>query len=158
MNPRSRLLGSIASGGTEHEPPAVDFGDLIRKLLVADQVIIESNFLGEFPLLAEKFGYDGLSELLRSRRLRVHCEALTMGEIGAVQFQSGDRAEPLPQGSYAFSSVQMADRTTHIHNWLQPINNVPGVDSKKTQKLRRLVGEAIITPPADSGNRARHWL
>jgi hypothetical protein len=120
MDPRDRLLGRIGPEGRESEVVAVDFGDFVRKLVICDQVILESSSLAELPLLAQKFGYDGLKELLGSRRVRIHCELMTFGETGrTTELESRERKGALPLGSYSFSTLVLAERRDHIHKWLQ---------------------------------------
>jgi len=63
MDPRERQLGPIASLDEEIDTVKVDFGDLIRKLVLSDDVILQSIRLKELPLLVQKFGYEGMKEL-----------------------------------------------------------------------------------------------
>jgi hypothetical protein len=157
MDSRDRLLASIGPEG--REAGAVDFGDLVRKLLVCDQVVLESGSLAEFPLLAQKFGYDGVRKLLESRRVRIHCELITFGETGrTTELESREKKGALPMGSYSFSTLALHGRRDYIHKCLQPINETPGLNGKQTQHLRKLVGEAIYSPPSDSGVKAGKWL
>jgi hypothetical protein len=137
------------------EDGSVDFGDLVRKLVVFEEVILDSPRLTEIPPLVEKFGYAGMKALLESRRLRIHAEAVTIGEIGRTTVLESVAAKgALPLGSYMFANVRLADRRNDIHNMLQPINAAAGVDGKQSKKLRRLVAETIAVPPDDSGERA----
>jgi hypothetical protein len=157
VDPRDRILGPIATESPDdREVVIVDFGDLVRKLILSDEVILESIRLKEIPWLVQKFGYDGVTALLRSGRVRIHCDALTFGEVGDTTIlQQRAKKGPLPLGSYAFSLVQTADRKEYMHGNLQCINEAPGLKARQAQKLRRLVAEKSITPPVDKGKRAR---
>jgi hypothetical protein len=54
MEIRDRLLGPIASvTDPENDTLVVDFGDLVRKLILSERFILESNRLREIPVLAE---------------------------------------------------------------------------------------------------------
>jgi hypothetical protein len=140
---RDRIIGPIASQVAEdNEAVQVDFGDLVRKLILFDQVIVESVRLLEFPLLIQKFGRDGVTELLKSGRLRIHWAAEGIGQI---------EADPKVPGIHNFGAFQLAERRKEIHKALQPINDIPGLSSKQAQKMRKAIVERIATPPPDSG-------
>jgi hypothetical protein len=149
VDPRDRVFGPIATRNfdvpDEVVSVSVDFGDLVRKLVLADQFVLQSVLLAEFPLLIQKFGYDGVKELLESGRLRIFCDATTVAQTG----QSGRDA--LPLGSYRFDLVKLADRTGYIHRNLQAINDAPGLRGKQAQKLRSLVAERLVAVPEDAG-------
>ena len=154
MEPRDRVFGPIAVHDDNGATTTVDFGDLVRKLVLFEEVVLESNRLKEFPLLIAKFGYDGLRELLESRRLRIDCEATAVGETGrTTELLSRERKGALPLGSYAFSVIQLTDRKQYIHDSLQPIDDARGLRGRQGQKLRKLVAESIATPPTNSGFR-----
>ena len=127
--------------------------------MLSEHVILESIRLKELPLMVQKFGYDGLKELLSSDRLRIHSDALTVGETGqATALESRARKGALPLGSYSFSVVRIADRKEYIHQNLQPINEAPGLKGKQAQQLRKLVASRLITPPADAGKQTMTQL
>lgn len=159
MDPRDRQFGPIASLNPDTDEVTVNFGDLVRKLVLSEQVILESIRLKEFPLLVQKFGYDGIKELLSSGRLRIHCDALTVGQTGQTPvLESCARKGILPLGSYSFSVVRIADRKEYIHQNLQPINDSPGLKGKQAQKLRKLVAESLVTPPESAGKQTMAQL
>lgn len=127
------------TSGDDNESIDVDFGDLVRKLVLFEQVILESIRLREFPALIHKFGYDGVKELLESGRLRIHCSGESIGHM---------ESEPKTVGSHNFVAFDFADRKLYIHEALQPINDAPGLRGKQAQKLRKLVASRIASPPA----------
>lgn len=157
MDPRDRTLGPIATESPDdREIVVVDFGDLLRKLILSEQVILESNRFKEIPLLVQKFGYDGVTELLLSGRIRIHSDALTFGDVGDMAI--GDRGQPLPLGSYAFAIVRIADQKEYMHGNLQCIDDAPGLKGRQGQKLRKLVADTTTTPPESKGQLASEQL
>jgi hypothetical protein len=159
MDPRDRHFGPIASINQETDVVTVDFGDLVRKLVLSEQVILESIRLKELPLLVQKFGFDGIKELLTSGRLRIHCDALTVGQTGqTLALESRARKGLLPLGSYSFSVVRIADRKEYIHQNLQPINDSPTLKGKQAQKLRKVVAGSLVTPPESAGKQTMAQL
>jgi hypothetical protein len=81
---RDRIFGPITvPGGEEPSETKVDFGELVRKLILSEQVILESGpLLSEFPLLIAKFGLRRIVVLLKSGRLRIVADAVTQGQVG----------------------------------------------------------------------------
>lgn len=103
MEPRDRFLGPIAreSGGDPEGPAAVDFGDLVRKLVLFDEIIVESRNLKEPAPIAQKFGYDGAKALLESGRIRLVNDMVLVADIG----QAPRSNKPiLPSGSYSITT------------------------------------------------------
>ena len=74
-------IGRIATVSADGDI-AIDAAKLLRYLILFDCVIIQSIRLREFGVLARMLGVRGLSALLRSGAVRVHCHALTMGQTG----------------------------------------------------------------------------
>jgi hypothetical protein len=152
MDLRDRFFGPIHSVQEDLETIDVDFGDLVRKLVLSEEVVIQSNRLAEFPLLVRKFGYDGVKELLKSKRCRVHCDALTIGQTGqTTALQSRAKKGALPLGSYCFDVVRVADRRALVHDGLQAINEVPGLTARQSKKLRKLIASSLVDPGDDAG-------
>jgi hypothetical protein len=143
---RERIIGPIAAQVAEdNESVRVDLGDFIRKLILFEQVVIESVRLLEFPVLVQKFGYDGVKSLLDSGRLRIRWSAEGIAQI---------EQNPKVVGSHDFGSFQLAERKNEIHKALQPINDIPGLKGRQAQKLRKAIADRILTPPKDSGQPA----
>jgi hypothetical protein len=155
MDVRDRLLGPVASiTNRERDELAVDFGDLIRKLILSDRFILESNRLREIPLLVQKFGYDGVAELLHSGRMQILRDALSVGSIGHISEDLRPGKAPLPLGSYSFGMVRLQSTRETVHADLQPIDAIPGLRGRQAQRLRRLVAERIAELPDTRGGRA----
>jgi hypothetical protein len=155
MEIRDRLLGPIASvTDPANDTLVVDFGDLVRKLILSERFILESNRLREIPGLVRKFGYDGVTELLRSGRVRILVDALTVGSVG--HFGGGGvrpGKQPLPPGSYSFGMVRLHAPKEVVHQDLLAINRIPGLSDKQAKKLRKLVAERLVELPESRGNK-----
>lgn len=161
LEPRDRVIGQIASstGGPPDEVVTVDFGDLVRKLILSEQVIVESHGLKEIPLLIQKFGYSGVKELLESGRLRLTYETLTIGQIGQLaDWEPWKKTGILPLGSYAFAAVRSHDHRQMVHEALQQLNDIPALSSRQTKNLRKLVGHRVLESAADGGVLALNQL
>jgi hypothetical protein len=155
VEPRDRILGPISLPRTaESEAVQVDFGDLVRKLVLSEEILLESGAAEEFPQLVMKFGYDGVVELLRSRRLRIVTDWVTTTQTGQLSVMDWrTRKGILPLGSYSLAVVRLHDVKTRVHDGLDAINDLPGLRGKQAQKLRTLIGQSIVTPQPTRGNK-----
>jgi hypothetical protein len=145
VEPRDRILGPISTHSEDGEETTVSFGDIVRKLVLFEQVVIESNRLKEIPLLVQKFGYDGVKALMESGRVRIYAEASGIGQI---------EANPKTPGVHNYGSFQIHNHKDYIHEGLQAINEVPGLNARRAKKLRKLVGDRTARQPDDRGEDA----
>jgi hypothetical protein len=159
VDPRDRLFGPVSSvPDPDTDVLVVDYGDLVRKLILSEELVLESNRLREIPLLVEKFGYEGVSELLRSGRVRI------LGEVPAMGFPQPDTIHPQRQGRsltvgpYSFGVVRQHDLEAFTHENLQAIEETPGLTEKEARKLRGLVVATLITPAENRGEPALDQL
>src|SRR5882724_4765803 len=109
MEPRDRVLCPIAevtSRASDGDPTevAVDFGALVRRLVVAELLVVQSIGLRELPHLVRKFGYDGVDALLSSGRVRLLCESMFTANIG--QYADRLNGPVLPAGAYSFAALR----------------------------------------------------
>jgi hypothetical protein len=144
LEPRDRFLGGIAGEpGPEPEDPAVvDFGDLVRKLILFDEIVVESHNLKEFAPLAQKFGYHGVKALLESRRLRFVRDLPLVADMGQAPFPH--RRTFLPFGSYSIHAVWARPPREFLSRQLHKVDAVPSLTSKQAQKVRQLAGACLL--------------
>ncbi|HEX8123755.1 MAG TPA: hypothetical protein VF549_21065 [Solirubrobacteraceae bacterium] len=155
MEPRDRILGSIArETGTVEGPAVVDFGELVRRLVLFDQVIVESANLKEPGPIAQKLGYDGARALFDSGRLQLVKDRAWIADLGRAPRKQG----PLPTGSYAISPVRMTPPSDFVSTQLRRIDNVPGMKAKHAKKLRHLVGTGLVVNPDSALRRAQEQI
>lgn len=149
LEPCDRFLGGIAGEpGTNPEDPAVvDFGDLVRKLILFDEIVVESHNLKEFAPLAQKFGYHGVKALLESGRLRFVKEMALVADIG--QAPMPHRRTSLPNGSYSIHAVWARPPREFLSSHLHKVDAVPGLTSKQAQKVRQLAGASLLPAHED---------
>ncbi len=152
MDLRARLIGPFATAEGDRDKPDVDVRALVHRLLLFDKYILESNRLTEFPHLVSVFGFDGTMALLKSADIQVHCDALTIGQVGQLSvLESRVKKGLLPLGSYAFSTIKIADRKQYIHLNMQHIERIDSLNSKQVRKLKHALSEKVLDPPADAG-------
>ncbi len=146
ISPISRFTirnnANVASGRLSREDLEirVDFGDLVRKLVLSEQLVIESCGLHEFPLLVRRFGYDGVLEMLSSGVVAVCCELTGMASFG----------DDLPLGRHRMGTFH-ADHDTIVDRGLARQAEILELNSRQEQRLRRALSERITPPLTDEG-------
>lgn len=136
-------LGRIATIAAD-DAIAVDAAKLLRHLLLFDRVIIQSIRLREFNVLAGKLGALGLSALLRSGAIRVHCHALTTAQTG--QSDVGGRTTPLPLSAYSFQLVDHADRKRYLHDCFENVRPGSDLSWRESKRLKHDIADRLLDP------------
>jgi hypothetical protein len=148
-----RLIAPCCTWDPEkREVVDVDIGAIIRDLILFDTLILHSIQLKEFPYLIAAFGTQGVAALLKSGRLRVHCQSVTIGQSGQTTMLR-TKGGVLPLGSYSFIAIRGHDREQYIHNCLQELHKA-NAGQKEIIKLKRQVVDALVPWPEDAGNQA----
>jgi hypothetical protein len=153
MEMRDRILGPVSvQPDVESSIVRVDYGAFVRNLILSEQFILEAGLLEDFPPLLAKFGYDGMAELLQSRRVRVLADFFACTQAGQTELLDGRREKGiLPLGSYSLSVVSLHDLEEHIHHGMAKINEVPGLTAKQSKRIRKLIANRLISPSSDKG-------
>jgi hypothetical protein len=147
MELRDRFLGPIAreTGGEPEGPAAVDFGDLIRKLVLFDRIIVQSHNLKEPTPITQKFGYDGAKALLESGRIRLVND---MGWVADIGQAPRPNRPVLPIGSYSINAARLTPPREFLSRQLHRIDDIPGLTAKQAHMEGRL----------SRGSGDRPWL
>lgn len=158
--PRNRMLGPVASetGSDPQGPVTVAFGDLVRRLVLFDEVIIESHNLKEPAALTQKFGYSGTKALFESGRIRFAKDMVWIADFGQMPVRPGGNGKVLPLGSYSIGASRVTPPRDFHSRQLHKIDDVPGVNTKQAKKLRQLAGSRIVTNPQDAEQHARDLM
>lgn len=75
MDLQNRFVGSCATTINDEREILVNPGDLAATLLLFDEYLFESCKLLEFSQLVSIFGFDSVSELVKSKSLTIKCDA-----------------------------------------------------------------------------------
>ena len=157
MELQDRFLGPIGreTGGDAEGPVAVDFGNLVRNLILFDQIFVELHNLKEPAPIAQKFGYDGAKALLESGRVRLVNDMVWVADIGLAP---RPKRPILPPGSYSINAVRMTPPREFLSRQLHRIDDVPGLTSKQAKRLRQLVGSRLVTNPEEAVRSAQEQI
>jgi hypothetical protein len=139
MEARDRVFGPITRE-TATDEVSVDYGDLIRKLVLSEHFVLESDELKEFPLLVRKFGYDGVRELLDSGLIGVYCG------FAGVAFAGDD----LPLDLYRPLCISFPPEKD-VQRALDSFDDIPGLSGKQARTLRTKLADLIIEPQSNVG-------
>ncbi len=155
VDPQSRHFGPIATPSGDADALRIDIGSLVRRLILFEHCIVESNRLREVPALVATFGVGGLLELLDSGAVGVLCDALTFGQVGQIPWLGASeiRGGPLPIGAYRLSTVTMGDRGEYVHGVLQEVHKA-AVPFKEVKRLKRALADRLLAYPAQAGQSA----
>lgn len=135
-----RVMGASAVCSSDGKVIDVDINTLIRRLLLFDKYVLISVRLGEFPLLARYFGYEGLRDLLAAKLIEIRCECLQLGQMA----QSGMFGDPrLPLFTYKFNWLDAHDKARYVHDCLGELHSAPNLRNKQVIKLKGAIASAI---------------
>jgi hypothetical protein len=147
VDARDRHLGPIAVVDRRHETLAVDFGELIRKLVLFDRVIVESRRFRELAPLVQKFGYYEVRKLLQSGRINLVLDTLTVGSL------KGSPYGPMPLGSYVLGAGTILASPANLEADLAgSIGAIAGLSAKRAEELRALVLERLVRLSETTGD------
>lgn len=118
---RDRLLAPIAVSKND-EVVGADLGGLVRRLILFEDVFLETHAMRELPYLINALGPDDFVKLVSSDALRIQGHAWTVGEIGnsGIPIEGFGRT-PLPPLTF---KLERAERRRAPHSL------VPGRDSQ----------------------------
>lgn len=150
MDFRNRLLASAAEVKTEDREQIKFFaGEFVERLILFEEYILESIRLKEIPHLVRLFGCSPVLELLKSGKLKIYCDAVTMASTG----QTGGALESrrikgnLPEGSYCLDMIRVAFHKDYISKNLQQIHEINGTSHKEAKKLKLAIVEKLVYFP-----------
>lgn len=147
MELRDRILAGVSTMAPDGETvESVDVSALVHRLVLFEQVVLESTRLKEIPALVATFGADGLRELLQSGAMKIVCEAITVGSTGQLAIlESRQEKGVLPLGSYSFNLIQSGDRKDYLHHCLQEVHK-SSLRHHEVVRLKRDLVPHILDP------------
>jgi hypothetical protein len=154
---RDRLLAPVAVRDNEGAVVGANLGALVRRLILFEQVVIDSYAMRELPALVDAMGSDSFIDLLDSGAVKIRADGWAYGETGNGGLLPSRGNEPLPPLQYAFSPIVPHDREHHISLCLGEIRAMP-LGKRTSQKLRRSIVAALLHFPANAGQESMESL
>lgn len=153
MDLSRRLIGQCATTIPNSESVEFNYTALLQRLLLFDTYILQSIRLKELSHLLNIFGYDGLKTILDSKALQIHCDAVTVGQVGQLDMpELRNKNKPLPLGSFRFAIVKRFDWQQFINDRLREVDSVPTLSPQQKRNLKNTIYESVVKPPDDFGN------
>ncbi len=151
MDIQNRFVGFCATTVEDEREILVKPADLATTLLLFDDYILESCKLLEFPQLVSIFGFDSVLELVKSRSIRIKCDANLI-----VVF--GETNELVRKGNtlkYDFSYLRAANHEEYVSSCLHDIPASSTLSPKQRIKLKQAIAVRIdkaagMPPEVDS--------
>lgn len=143
-----RLFAASATQEDSLEPPCVDVGIILLRLLLFDHYILDSIRLSEIPKMVELLGLGPTITLLQSGAIEIYLDAVTTGETGrTMALRSREVKGALPLGSYCFKTVFIPERRDYVSGcFRQWIDQIPAA-VKSRQKLKNAILDVAIGAP-----------
>jgi hypothetical protein len=130
-----------------------NLGALIRRLILFEQVVIDSYAMRELPALITALGTDPFVKLLESGAVRIKADGWTFAEIGNGGLIPGRGKSPLPHLHYALSPVVPHDREAHIKLCLGEIRGMT-LGKRTSMKVRHAIVDSLVPFPEDAGRKS----
>lgn len=147
---RDRLLAPIGTRDADGNVIGADLGALARRLILFEQVVIDSFGMRELPPLITAIGPDAFVKLLESGAVAIRADGWTFGEIGNGSLVPGWGNAPLPPLHYALSPLVPRDREPHIKLCLGEIRSMT-LGKHTSRKVRHAIVDALLHFPEDAG-------
>jgi hypothetical protein len=167
MDFRSRLLARCSKQIPEGSKNKLDLqaGELLERLILFEEYIIDSYQLQEIAALIDIFGYDPVTELLKSRFIKFHSETFAgHGSTGRTSSISPSRARKgdLPYYSYCIDALEVASKEIlekgdnyidrqklYVSRNLDQFQNIKNLSRQQIEDLKELVYGLVIHLPSE---------
>jgi hypothetical protein len=143
---RDRLLAPVAVFDDKGEVVGANLGVLVRRLILFEEVVIDSYAMRELPQLIEVIGPSPFLSLMSSGALRIRADARTIAETSSIGSVGRARNAPLPHLHYALSHVAPDDPEHHVSLSLGEIRNMT-LGRRTSQSIRRAIVAALVHYP-----------
>ena len=139
MEIQNSFVGPCAVLVDDERQIAVRGSDLATTLLLFDNYILESCKLLEFGQFVSMFGFDAVMELVRSRFLKIKCDANLIGVFGETNelVRTGKSLE------YDFTWIRAVDHEKYISSCLSHIPTSSQLSAKQRKKLKQALAVRI---------------
>jgi hypothetical protein len=150
MRARKAIYGKISKTiyvpNRGPEVTGIDSQLLLSRLLLFDEVVVDSTNLGELPYLAKMFGVEGLEELLSRDVLKLASQK--SGVVTDVKMD-GKRQIPLRQFDEGIATAE--DNDHNLEMKFRSLLKITGLSNARRENLCGLVRAKLIKPSPSYG-------
>jgi hypothetical protein len=148
---RDRILAPLALRNDAGDVVGADLGALVRRLILFEEVVIDSYGMAELPALITALGPTEFVELLKAGAVLIRADGWTLAEVGNNAAALG-RTTPLPPLSFALAPLVPAQgyRKDAISRHLGEIRAMP-LSVKTSKQVRNAIVDALTPFPDNPG-------
>lgn len=132
MNIKKHYVGTCVTLNANSRDASLNPGEFINNLLLFETYTLHSVRLLEFPQLIAIFGFDEVLEVLRSKAIRIKCDA-------NIVMRWGDAKEIIKSGkgfTFEFVRVRASDHKSYINSCLENVRKEAGLQQRQLLSLK----------------------
>jgi hypothetical protein len=123
---------------------SLDVAAFVRRLLLFDHYVLQSNGLKELEKLVAVFGVSGTLAILESGAVSIQLEPVTIGQTGQTDLQiRRERGGLLPLCSLGLASLTIANPQEHIEKAIHNATAALQFSSRERSQLRKAIRARI---------------
>jgi hypothetical protein len=146
---RDRILAPVATQDAKRNVTGANLGALVRRLILFEEVVIDSYGMRELPALIDALGPEQFIQLLESRAVLIRADGWVLGEVGSDAEALG-RQTALPPLSFALGVLVPVQehRKETMSRHLSDVRDMQ-LDFKTSKRVRQAILDSL-TPFPDS--------
>lgn len=130
-----------------------DFDSLLKRIILFETYIIDSEGLAEIPHLIRLFGFDGFLAILESGAVKLNCFVKTTASLGSNYFINEPPSNKIrPPMHYSFVETSTGNLYYNLNLSFKRIEPEINVSSRQLVRLRRAIYSALENPKEDENN------
>ncbi len=149
MDNRNRIIAPVFVS-IKNDKKIFDIDSLIKRTILFETYIINSEGLKEIPYLIRTFGFDGTIALLESKAVRLNCYTKTTASLGPTMFinePSGSKVRP--PFHYSFAQASTDDIYYNINISMREIEPKLDLHPRQIIRLRKAIYQSLEKPQLD---------
>lgn len=150
MDIRSRLIAPLFRSA-DNGKKIFDVDAFIKRAILFDSYIIDSQGLTEVPHLIQIFGFDGFVALIEAGIVKLNCHVKHTASLGPNFFlKESPSQKPRPPFHYSFTAVSTGALYHNINLSLQKIEPDIPISSRQLVRMRKAIYASLESPADDS--------
>lgn len=150
MDLRSRLIAPLFRS-LDSDKKIFDVDAFVKRTILFDSYIIDSEGLNEVPHIIRIFGFDGFLALFEFGFVKFNCHVKRTGSLGPNFFLKEAPSEKIrPPFHYSFTAVSTGDLYHNINLSLQRIEPHIDITSRQLVRMRKTIYASLENPQDDN--------
>jgi hypothetical protein len=150
MDLRTRLIAPTFRQLPDGKVGDFDLDSLVKRIILFETYIIDSQGLTELPHLVRVFTFDGLLNLFESGALKLNCSFSITGSMSSSGSNAAKRLQDLFR--YTFITTEPAELNEYVNLLLQKIEPMLGLkSSRQIVRFRKAIYSSLEHPKDESG-------